>query len=407
MNKRAGSVPPVRQWGSTVSDAHPDEVAGAPLFAAPIPASNADSSPAPAPGPVPGGRGVDDTEPSWGQVIATTVRLWVQRHGLAGGGRGAGGGPGNGQRTGPGGPRRLRRRIGAFGLVVVVFAAGALAIALAQSPASRSAGKAHRGSSPSASTTKLNTAGLAAAQQNRRHAAAWIVSQVSHATIVSCDQVMCAALQAAGYPAGDLLALSASATDPMGSQLVAATPVLRNQLGSRLPDVYAPVVIASFGIGATRVDVRIEAPDGTRAYLISQKADQDARVSAGRQLLRNSALHVTGTARDDITAGRVDDRLLVTLAALTSQGRMVYLDSFSEPAPGASPSVPLRTMLIAIPGGREGTSYRTSVLTFLRAQQALYRASATVVRLPGSNTAIQIRFTAPSPLGLLGAGTSP
>jgi hypothetical protein len=64
-------------------------------------------------------------------------------------------------------------------------------------------------------------------------------------------------------------------------------------------------------------------------------------------------------------------------------------------------------MQIAVPAGHRGTSYQTSVLTFLRAQQAPYRSSATVVRLPGNKTAIQIRFTAPSPLGLLGASTSP
>ena len=52
----------------------------------------------------------------------------------------------------------------------------------------------------------------------------------------------------------------------MGSQIVVDTTVLRNQLGSQLPSVYAPVIIASFGTGASRVDVRVEAPDGAAAY---------------------------------------------------------------------------------------------------------------------------------------------
>jgi len=57
-------------------------------------------------------------EPSWATVVATTLRLWLERHGLR---RPAG--PATGSR-----PRW--RGLGLLGLVLVVFAAGALTVAL-------------------------------------------------------------------------------------------------------------------------------------------------------------------------------------------------------------------------------------------------------------------------------------
>jgi hypothetical protein len=284
------------------------------------------------------------------------------------------------------------------------LAAGALTIALAQS---RTRSPGHN-SARSVRTVKLSTGALRLAAQNRQQAAAWIVAQVSRGAIVSCDPMMCATLQQHGFPAGNLLTLGPSAADPMGSQLVVATTVLRSQLGPHLADVYAPVVIASFGTGASRVDLRIEAADGARAYLLSQRADLLARASAGRQLTRNKDLHVTGTARQELAAGRVDSRLLMILAALTSQRHAVDIYSFGDSGPGAAGAVPLRMMRIAAlnPRHRRGKAgYLDSVLQFLRAQQPPYLASTAVLHLPGHETAIQIEFPAPSQLGLL--GTSP
>ena len=59
--------------------------------------------------------------------------------------------------------------------------------------------------------------------------------------------------------------------------------------------------------------------------------------------------------------------------------------------------------------GRRGHrfSYLHSVLKFLRAQRAPFRARASVVRVPGHKTDVQIQFDAPSALGLLGAHASP
>jgi hypothetical protein len=343
--------------------------------------------------------------PSWPTVIATTVRLWLRRR--------VGGGPQAGT------PRRAgsRRRAGVFGLVIVVFAAGALTIALAQTEdnsttvradSKDSRASARHGRRPAA-PVKLSTAALEAAARSRQEAAAWVAAQVSHAAIVSCDPVMCAALQSAGFPAGDLLTLGPSATDPMGSQVVVATTVLRYQFGSRLADVYAPAVIASFGTGTTRVDVRAEAADGAQAYLVAQRADLLAREQAGQQLLGNPGLHVTAAARQALAAGDVDTRLLVVLAALTAEKHNVYVYGFGDQGPGAAAGVPQRMVRIAALVEHSypfRDPYLHGVLRFLGAQQATFRPSTAVLHLPGHKTEIQIEFPAPSPLGLLGAHAS-
>ena len=199
----------------------------------------------------------------------------------------------------------------------------------------------------SSNPVRLSPAALEAAARNRQQAAAWITAQVSHAAIVSCDPVMCQALTTAGYPAGDLLTLGPSATDPMGSQIVVDTTVLRNQFGSKLPNVYAPVVIAGFGTGASRVDVRVEAPDGSGCLPVSQRADLLTRQQDGQQLLGNKDLHLAAAARQAIAAGDVDTRLLVTLVALMGQRYPIYVYRFGDVGPGATPGVPMRMMRIA------------------------------------------------------------
>jgi hypothetical protein len=334
---------------------------------------------------------VDLGQPSWPEVIATTLRLWVQRRILRRPDEHAG------RRA------RSRRRAAVVGLVIVVLAAGALAFALA----SRDVGGAAARSKGSAGA-KAGPAALASAAADRQQAAVWVAAQVSHSAVVSCDPAMCAALQASGFPTGDLLTLGASADDPMGSQIVVATTALRSQFGSRLADVYAPVVIASFGTGAAQVNVRVEAPDGGRAYLVAERADLLARQAAGQQMMGNKSLHFARNSWQDVTAGRVDSRLMMLLVALTHQHYQVYVSGFGDSGPGAATGVPLRMVRLSGPPGRHpgGKAYLSAVVRFLRAQRAPFLARTTVLHVSGQ-TVIQVQFGAPSPLGLLGSNVSP
>ncbi len=252
------------------------------------------------------------------------------------------------------------------------------------------------------------TGGPSAAAQSemasvtRAQVASWMARQLSPSAIVACDPQMCSALQAAGLAASRLLVLRLSAADPLGAEIVVATLAVRDQFGTRLADVYAPEVIASFGSGPTRIEVRYVAPDGARSFEASQAADRGARVAAGQQLLRNQRIHASDAARTALAAGNVDPRLLVTLAALAAQPipaqQQVGVTAFGDSSPGAA-DVLLRDAEI---GAGPQASMR-AMLSFLLAQQPPYQpAQARLVRQPDGQYLLNVEFDAPSPLGLNG-----
>ena len=161
-------------------------------------------------------------------------------------------------------------------------------------------------------------------------AAAWIAGQVSGNAIVACDPGMCAALQEQGVAAGRLMPLRSAAASPRGAGVLVTSPPAGGQLAGR----YAPALIASFGSGGNRVEVRAVEPGGAPAYRAALRADLAARKAAGSQLLRNSHIRFTGPGAAQLRAGEVDARLLATLAALASQYSF-RVTGFGDAAPGA------------------------------------------------------------------------
>ncbi len=316
--------------------------------------------------------------PPWSQVIATTLRLWWQRH-----------------VSEPQARARRRHRYRQYGvgsLIVALIAVSAAAIRLATTRAdSHDAARAAAPHTLSAADTRR----LAAATASRQQAAAWAAAQVSRSVIVSCDPLMCAALAQHGFPAANLAALGPSAADPLGSGIVISTEAIRNELGTRLASVYAPLVLATFGAGQDQVQVRVVAPDGAAAYLTALKADVQARRTAGRELLANKNVRVSAVARRQLLAGQVDVRLLITMAGLAHRYR-VAIRSFGDAGPGAAAAAPLRSMTITA----TSASYRRAVQAFLRAQRAPFLA-LTSVHTAGRTTVLTIEFPAPAPLGLL------
>ena len=328
--------------------------------------------------PIPPGRAQRGTarpaEPGWGTVLATTVRLWTRRR-LA----------------------KPRWRV-AFALLLAVIVIAAVAIPIVLGTGSPGGQPGSRGNSHAGSAGTLGAAAV------RRQAAVWVAQQVNGDAVAACDPAMCGALQKAGVPAARLLVLRPGQGDPLGSDILVATAAVRSQFGRRLAGVYAPVVVAAFGTGTARIDVRVEAPDGAAAYLAALTADMAARKAAGAQILHNAAIEASPRARRQLAAGQVDARLLVTLVTLSHAYRIDIISFGSGPASGVTPGVPLRFAEIAgaARGGHRPASLH-ALRAFLNAQRTPYRPSWVTTERIASRSVLHVEYPAPSPLGLLGS----
>ncbi len=208
----------------------------------------------------------------------------------------------------------------------------------------------------------------------RASAVAWVGSQVGHNIQIACDSATCADLAQHGFPPGNLNVLQPTAPDPYGSLLVIATAGIRSQFGSKLAAVYAPEVIASFGAGADRIDVRLIAPNGPAAFQRALRTGLQARKTSGAELLRNPKLVMSAAGRAQLAAGHVDLRLLTTLAFMAGQ-KPLHIVDFGSIAPGASPGVPLRFADLAEtdPAARmRATAYLHALLSLAHAEVPPY-----------------------------------
>jgi hypothetical protein len=237
---------------------------------------------------------------------------------------------------------------------------------------------------------------LQVAAVNRTQTAAWIAGQVLPSVLIGCDPLMCQALEEAGVSASRLQVIQPSVPDPLGVEVIVATPVLRSQFGPRLAAVYAPLLLASFGSGGQRIEIRYVAPGGTAAFDQSVGAAERARIEAGRQLLSNTNIVASAQARGALLAGDVDPRLLVTLGLLAHEMPVRLID-FDDPSPGASPEVPLRGAEI----GAAASADLSAMLAFL-AQQTTYQPSQYHEARIGSAQVVIVQYDAPGPLGLNG-----
>ncbi|HEY3981137.1 MAG TPA: hypothetical protein VGM79_28015 [Streptosporangiaceae bacterium] len=307
----------------------------------------------------------------------------------------------------PAGPApRARRTPGGLRSRIVAAAAAVLAIVVLGSVIHAVLTRSHVSAALSGSTGPRESV-------VRGRAAAWLAAQVSRGTRMTCDPVMCAALKAHGVPAADLdellpggrpapLAASGSAA-PMA--VLVATPAVRGQLGRALSSVYAPAVIASFGSGPGRVEIRAMAAPGAAAYRALARADLVQRRESGAGLLQSDRIVVSSAAaRDELARGQVDARLLVMLADLASRQPLEVM-GFGDRGPGAGlDDSPLRSAQLRAAGPRAaGAAFARSALAFLRTQAWPFApASAGPARLPGGQLGVRFAFAAPSPLGLLG-----
>jgi len=292
-------------------------------------------------------RPAGSTEPSWGRVLLTTIKLSASR------------------------------RPGRFAIVVVALAAAAVIVLCLAGG---------RSGTPSRAAPAAGAGPPSPAAVTKARAAAWIAGQVSGNAIVACSPSMCAALQQQGVAAGRLMPLRSAAASPRGASVLVTTPPDRGQPAGQ----YAPALIASFGSGGNRVEVRAVEPGGAPAYRAALRADLGARRAAGSQLLGNSHIRFSGPDAAQLRAGQVDARLLATLAALSS-GYSFRVTAFGDSSPGA----PVLFREVTITGIGRGLA---AALAMARAQDPPYLPAHAAAADPAG---LSIEFSAPSPLGLL------
>jgi hypothetical protein len=288
---------------------------------------------------------------------------------------------------------RRYRVAGVFISVVVLAATGSVAFVLSR----------HGGGGSSGSTSSYQPP-APTAQSIRNRAASWVASQVSTSAVVSCDPAMCQVLKAQGIPPGRLLILRSGRTDPLRSKVIVATGKVRSEFGRRLTSVYAPAVIASFGSGNLRVDIRVTARHGAARYLANLSSDMLTRKSSGSELVRTQLIRTSAVSRAQLIEGRVDWRLLYTIANLAAV-HQVFILAFSDSGPDASPGMPLRAVELAETANGAGAAdpaYVQSMVKALHGQGWPYvPAHIQTVRVAGGRAALRVEFAAPSPVDLL------
>jgi eukaryotic-like serine/threonine-protein kinase len=281
-------------------------------------------------------------------------------------------------------------------------AAAAIAILLVAGSVGTALLLAQRGAAPRPLTSGppgSSSPGLGPAAAARAKAVTWIVHQVSRASVVGCDPQVCADLADKGFVSLD--PIGPQSTDPLSANLVVATAPVRAQWGARLGSVYAPVVIASFGSGSARIDIRWVFPGGTTRYRKVQQPDMRTRQAHDALLLANSQITFSATARKQLLSGNVDPRLPQLLAYMAHGHHLTVVD-FGDQSPGGGPASLLRSVDLATAGPATHTgsaAYPRWMQKFFRVQRAQYHpAWSHLIRSSAGQTMLSIGYDAPSPL---------
>jgi hypothetical protein len=234
----------------------------------------------------------------------------------------------------------------------------------------------------------------------RSQAVTWIVDQVSRAAYVACDAQVYNDLVSRRFPAANLLVIGPQTNDPLGANLVVSTAAVRAQLRGRLASVWAPAIIAAFGSGNARIEIRLEFPGGAKSYRAVQGAYARARKKADAQLLSNRSIKLSTKAGAQLRSGNIDPRLPELIAAMVHFHPLQIMD-FGSQSPGGGSASLLRSVDLATadpPAHLSSSAYSNWMRSFIKAQRTKYHSAMSLVTLPGGQTALRVWYGAPSPL---------
>ena len=196
-------------------------------------------------------------------------------------------------------------------------------------------GAARTGPPPSAPSSSSRALSEELRQRIEAAVKAERAKQVSHDVTVSCDRVMCAALDAHGSPLRNLVVLGpTSRADLVPSVVLVEKAAVRDMFGSSLATAWAPAVLASFGSGTAGITVRVIAPHGLLAYQNLLSAD----LAAGRRIAGDPR---SRSRCRQAPAGLRPGRLAAAAGARVLAGSSRNIVKFWNTGPGASAGIPL------------------------------------------------------------------
>ena len=159
------------------------------------------------------------------------------------------------------------------------------------------------------------------------------------------------------------------------------------------------VVVARFGSGIQRVEVRRIEPGGVAAARQTATAQQQTMAAAGADLATNSSLTLADLAASQLRAGQVDPRVMSTLAYLAGEHKLTVSAFPVVRGEGGTTDV-LRQVRIPSLDGRSlttGSTAAATVVGFLKSQSPPYAPSA--VRNDGDT--VTVTYSTQTPAGLI------
>ncbi len=165
-----------------------------------------------------------------------------------------------------------------------------------------------------------------------RQAQSWITDNISKDSRLIVDDAMWVDLVTDGFARDNVIWFYKLDTDPAvqaqspngwaDSDFIVTTDsmVTSPNAASAGSAIENSVVVASFGEGDQRVDVRRILPEGMDAAQTELDAAAQLRLVSGSELIENSGLDIDAADSDRLGAGQVDERIVISLAQLLGEG---------------------------------------------------------------------------------------
>jgi len=230
------------------------------------------------------------------------------------------------------------------------------------------------------------------------HTERWMVANVPAGQRVVVDDALWVDLVEDGLPPRDLTAYEALDAEPdVGAapvddwrdhDVVVVAASDRPIPAPVAEAVRSSVVLAAFGTGDERVEVRRILPPGSAdTGPAASGHDRRAAAGSGAALARNPDVELTPPARRALVAGEVDERLMTSLVALAAD-RPVTVDDFPVVSGEAGTGAPRRTVTLRA----EGDAAR-AIADLVAAQRPPYRPEDVEIA-PGGRVTVRYPLAA-------------